>query len=201
MGTGAQNNKAHPTSRLLQGLNQQKYRLTGMWPVCYALMRERQVVIKHTKKKNPKEKGEERGGVASDSAAVKPTQVVAVAEVTEPSALAAGAEPGRCTGRLDHTGAQRALSSMASQPGGSHTGLLGTGDGTDVHAVRPREGSQRKGPEAKASTAGFPRPVTPAGPRSPGEGTSQGPAVPRVAHSLCREVVRPCPSWRPPTQT
>ena len=52
------------------------------------------------KKKNSQEKGGERGGLASGSAAVKPDPVGGdgCGQGLRPGALAGGAEPGRCTG-------------------------------------------------------------------------------------------------------
>ena len=118
--------------------------------MCYALTRKRQVVIKHTKKKKKirrKKEGREEVWLQSS-----PTQwvVTAVAKVSGQAHWLEVQNPVGAQAQLDHTGARRAHSSMASQPGSSHTGHLGIGDRhRRSHRVRPREGSQRKGSRSK----------------------------------------------------
>lgn len=163
--------------------------------MCYALMRKRQVVIKHTKKKKKKSEGKRRGerrcGFRLSSSQARPRWVAtAVAEVTGQAHWLRAQSPVGAQARLDHTGAQRALSSMASQPGGSHTGLLGTGDGTDVHAACVLERAARERVQKqRPAQLELPRPVTPTGPEVLGR-TSQGPAVPVAPF--------PVPGWSGP---
>lgn len=99
----------------------------------------------HQKKKKKfagKRRGERRSGFRLSSSQAQPRWVAtAVAEVTGQAHWLEAQAP---------VGARRAHSSMASQPGSSHTGRLGTGDRhRRPHRVRPREGSQRKGSGSK----------------------------------------------------
>lgn len=131
----------------------------------------------HTKKKfEGKRRGERRSGFRLSSSQAQPRWVAtAVAAVTGQAHWLRAQSPVGAQARLDHTGAQRALSSMASQPGGSHTGLLGTGDGTDVHAacVLERAARERASTEAKASTARASQTRDSNRPRGPGEDKSR----------------------------
>ena len=107
----------------------------------------------HQKKKKIRRKKEGREEVwLQAQQQSSPTQwvVTAVAKVSGQAHWLEVQNPVGAQAQLDHTGARRAHSSMASQPGSSHTGHLGIGDRhRRSHRVRPREGSQRKGSRSK----------------------------------------------------
>lgn len=93
--------------------------------MCYALMRKRQNTPKKKKTIQRKKEGGGTGFRLSSSQARPRWVEMAVAEVTGQVPCLRVQSTVGAQARLDHTGTRWAHSSMASQPGSSHTGHLG----------------------------------------------------------------------------